>query len=249
MKPNRSFSFLSFISIVIFFTFNSSCTDPEDNPDGSSVGTVKDIDGNQYKTIKIGTQVWMTENLKTTRYNDGTDIPNVISNTQWSNLTTGAYCNYDNLESNATKYGRLYNWHAVSTGKLAPAGWHVPTDVEWTILENYLIANGHNYDGTKVENKIAKSLASTTDWQLSSTKGTPGIYPEGNNSTGFSALPAGYRNYVGTFSNIGNYGLWWSSIEDGSSLAWYRHLTSNNVALGRLNGNEGYGFSVWCIRD
>ncbi|MDD4729737.1 MAG: FISUMP domain-containing protein, partial [Dysgonamonadaceae bacterium] len=120
--------------------------------------TVTDIDDNVYHTVTIGTQVWMVENLKTTKYNDGTSIPLVSDGTAWSNLATPGYCFYNNDAANKSTYGALYNWFTVNTNKLAPTGWHVPTDAESTTLENYLIANGFNYDGTTTGNKIAKSM-------------------------------------------------------------------------------------------
>jgi uncharacterized protein (TIGR02145 family) len=224
-----------------------------DKTDDPSVGTVKDADGNKYNTVKIGSQVWMVENLKTTKYNDGTSIPNVTDNDTWSNLTTGAYCNYVNLESNSSTYGRLYNWYAVNTGKLAPVGWHVPSEDDWTILENYLIANGYNYDGTLDVNKIAKSLCAKTNWALSSEAGTPGYAPENNNRSGFTALPGGYlSNYSGPFNYIGEYGFWWSSTEysNNTDQAYRASLKFNINGLGRSFSNyKGNGFSVRLVRD
>ncbi len=161
------------------------------SPPNTKIG---DIDGNGYHIVKIGNQVWTVENLRTTRYNDGTAIPYVTDNSAWANLSTPGYCYYGNdSAANAVKYGALYNWHAVNTGKLAPEGWHVPTDAEWDTLQNYLIANGYNWDGTTTGNKIAKSMAAKTDWNSSSTAGAPGNDVQSNNSSGFSALPGGYR--------------------------------------------------------
>jgi uncharacterized protein (TIGR02145 family) len=209
-----------------------------------------DNDNNNYKTITIGNQVWTVENLKTTKYNDGSAIPNVTDNVQWSNLTTGAYCSYENKESNVATYGRLYNWDAVNTGKLAPAGWHVPTDDDWTIFENYLIANGYNYDGTKDEDKIAKSLCAKTNWALSTEAGTPGATPENNNSSGFTALPGGYRNDDGGGVNyVGKYGHWWSSTEDGENSAYNRGLNYLHEDLYRFSSPKRCGFSVRLVRD
>ena len=127
---------------------------------------MRDIDDNIYSEIKIGDQVWTVENLRTTKYNDGTAIPHVNENTNWLDLTDGAYCFYENNEtpSKHSKWGALYNWYAVNTGKLAPSGWRVPTDDDWTKLEEYLIANGYNWDGTTSRNKIAKSMAANADW-------------------------------------------------------------------------------------
>ena len=250
MKKRKQFIQLLSIAVLLF-AFATAC-DKTDDPGGDfpSAGTVKDADGNKYNTVKIGNQVWMVENLKTTKYNDGTDILNVTSNTQWADLTTGAYCNYDNLESNAEIYGRLYNWYAVNTDKLAPKGWHVPTDDDWTILENYLIANGYNYDGTLDEDKIAKSLCAKTNWELSDEDGTPGAAPENNNSTGFTALPGGYRDGSdGYFGLIGEYGGWWSSTEDGGYYAHYRSLYYYRKDLNRNHNDKGNGFSVRLVRD
>ena len=251
MKKRKQFIQLLSIAVLLF-AFATAC-DKTDDPGGDfpSAGTVKDADGNKYNTVKIGNQVWMVENLKTTKYNDGTDILNVTSNTQWADLTTGAYCNYDNLESNAEIYGRLYNWYAVNTDKLAPKGWHVPTDDDWTILENYLIANGYNYDGTLDEDKIAKSLCAKTNWELSDEAGTPGAAPENNNSTGFTALPGGFRgNYYGTFFDIGLCGYWWSSTVYYEHYAAYtRGLYYNSEDLYRSPNLKAYGFSVRLVRD
>ncbi len=217
---------------------------------GGGSSTVTDADGNTYNTVTIGTQVWTVENLKTTRYNDGTDIPNVTNNTQWGNITTGAYCNYDNLESNVATYGRLYNWAAVNTGKLAPPGWHVPTEDDFEVLENYLIANGYNYDGTLVLNKIAKSLCAKTNWILMSEIGTPGYEPETNNSTGFTALPGSIRHTHGGFGAPGTGGYFWSSTEKTEIGADYRCLTQHYVSFWSLGYiNKISGVSVRLIKD
>lgn len=243
---------IQLLSMAVFLFAVVTACDKSDDPGGDTPSneTVKDADGNVYNTVKIGNQVWMVENLKTTKYNDDTSIPNVTDNDAWADLSTGAYCNYDNLESNVATYGRLYNWHAVNTGKLAPAGWHVPTDDDWTILENYLIANGYNYDGTKEDNKIAKSLCAKTNWALSSEAGTPGASPENNNSTGFTALPGGGRyNFSGTFFHIGKGGYWWSSTKLGEGNASIRGLNWSNGGLYIGSGYMNDGYSVRLIKD
>jgi uncharacterized protein (TIGR02145 family) len=250
MKKRKQLIHLLFI-VVLLFVMVTAC-DKSDDPGGDSpsAGTVKDADGNKYTTVKIGTQEWTVENLKTTKYNDGSAIPNVTDNNTWIYLTTGAYCNYDNLESNVETYGRLYNWYAVNTGKLAPKGWHVPTDDDWTILENYLIANGYNYDGTKDENKIAKSLCAKTNWTLSSKTGTPGAAPENNNSSGFTSLPGGHRSFTnGTFLNIGKYGYWWSSTENDDYGAYRWRLDYDREGLFGGSVSKKNGFSVRLVRD
>jgi uncharacterized protein (TIGR02145 family) len=213
-------------------------------------GTVTDVDGNVYNFITIGTQTWMVENLKTTKYNDGTSIPLVTDLTAWSILTTPGYCWYNNATANKSIYGALYNWYTVNSGKLAPNGWHVPTDAEWTTLENYLIANGYNYDGTTTGNKIAKSLAATTGWNSYSGTGTIGNDLTKNNSSGFAGLPGGYRDSGGAFGSIGYFGRWWSSSEGSTSNAWFHYLGYYSSDVGRYDGDEmQYGFSVRCLRD
>lgn len=174
----------------------------------STTTVVTDIDGNIYNTVIIGTQTWMVENLKTTKYNDGTSIPIVTDDIAWATLTTSGYCFFNNDVANKSKYGALYNWFTVNTGKLAPTGWHVPTDAEWTILENYLIANGYNYDGTTTGNKIAKSIASTVDWSVSVNVGAVGNDFTKNNSSNFNGLPVGCRNIDGIFYDSSIYGYW-----------------------------------------
>jgi len=214
--------------------------------------TVTDIDGNVYYTVKIGTQTWMFENLKTTRYRNGEAIGTTTPATksisgesapkyQWA---------YNGDESNASKYGRLYTWYAVNDSRnIAPAGWHVASDAEWTTLENYLIANGYNYDGTTTGNKIAKSLAATTDWNSNSSTGSIGNDLTKNNSSGFSALPGGYRGGGGAFYGVGDLGGWWSSTEGSTTIAWFMTLYCDDGSLVWYGSTKSYGFSVRCVRD
>jgi uncharacterized protein (TIGR02145 family) len=212
-------------------------------------GTITDYDGHEYQTVRIGNQVWMTENLKTTRYDDG---------------TISGYFFYDNDSvANAVKYGALYNWHAMASGKLAPTGWHVPDTTEWNILVNYLVLNGYNWDGTTdttVQDKIGKSLAAKTDWNYkigkslaaktdwnySRIEGNVGNDLSSNNSSGFSALPGGYRFSSGSFNHIGYYGFWWSVVPN----AHRRYLGFRHDNIGSLSGdNDEYGLSVRCVKD
>jgi uncharacterized protein (TIGR02145 family) len=205
----------------------------------------KDTDGNNYSTVTIGTQTWMLENLKTTKYNDGTAIPNVTDNSAWFNLVTPGYCWYNNDAAYKNPYGALYNWYTVNTGKLAPKGWRVPSQEDWTLLRNYLIANGYNYDGTTSGNKIAKALTSINSWKSERTvEGTPGSsdYPEKQNSTGFSALPCGSRQEEG-FVAEGYLGLWLSS-QSANCVA----MTGNLCELAIGSNLNSYGLSVRCIK-
>ena len=198
-----------------------------------SEGGCVDIDGNVYKTVQIGTQLWMKENLKTTRYRDGSAIPTNFIDSQWGNTTRGAYAIYDNEPENDKIYGKLYNWYAVADPRgLCPAGWHVPSDAEWTTLENFL--GGTNVAGGKM--KAVSSL-----WQSSNTGAT--------NESGFSGLPGGYRGFNGNFSYIGNYGYWWSSSEYSAANAWFRILYYSLGNSGRNNYLKQDGFSVRCLRD
>jgi uncharacterized protein (TIGR02145 family) len=213
-------------------------------------GTVTDVNSNVYNTVKIGTQVWMAENLKTTKYDDGTAIPNVTGNTEWAALTSGAYCDYSNTPGNSTTYGRLYNWYtidAASNGSksVCPAGWHVPTNGEWLVLTDYLTNNGYGYQGSGSD--IAKSMASTSGWAADPTAGSAGNDKASNNSSGFSALPGGYRNNTGTYSNIGSEGSWWSSVEQTPN-AFYRYISYDiSNVLRNLNSTMS-GFSVRCVQ-
>jgi uncharacterized protein (TIGR02145 family) len=226
----------------------------------NSAGSITDQDGNTYDYLTYGDQVWTVENAEMVTYRDGTPIPQQSFDTDWSNLTTGAWCYYNNDETKP----RLYNWYAVMgiydsasfsdatlRKEFAPEGWHVPSDAEWTTLENHLIANGYNYDGTTTENKIGKAMASNTGWNSSTTTGVPGNDQSTNNSSGFNAFPEGNRNnVVGSFDDEGGIAIFWSSTETNTNLAWFRYLDNDSSVLYR-----GYyvslqnGFSVRFVRD
>ena len=212
---------------------------------------MRDIDGNGYKTVKIGKQIWMAKNLKTTTFNDGTPIPQVTGESEWEDLETPGYCYYNNSTDVKfqKKWGALYNWYSVQTGGLAPKGWRVPTDDDWKVLQNYMVANGHNYNGSKEDNKIAKSLAAKTDWEIDTDAGTPGNNPKNNNKSGFSALPGGYRNGNGDFDYQSDRGYWWSATENGAFYAYNRLLYYDYEGLYRNYYAKKYGFSVRLIRD
>lgn len=195
---------------------------------------VHDIDGNGYDTVHIGTQVWMKQNLKTSKYNNGTTIPNITDNAAWSGLSTGgrAYYNNDSV-TNADTYGALYNWYAVNTGNLCPFGWHVPTDSEWTALVNYL--GGTTIAGGKLKE------AGLTHWNSPNTGAT--------NSSGFTALPGGYRLTSGTYNFIGKLGYWWTSSESTTSDAFRWKLNYDAISISKTSSTKQFGFSVRCLRD
>ena len=200
---------------------------------------IKDYDGNIYSTVKIGTQIWMAENLKTTHYADGTAIPFVTDSTNWAanlggNNTDDAYCYYNNdAGGEAATYGALYTYAAAKDA--CPTGWHLPTDDEWTELTNYIANDGHSgAEGT--------ALKATSGWNSDGN---------GTDDYGFSALPGGLRYYSnGTFDFATHNGYWWSSTENFSgSNAYSRFLFYNHMLVYRLDGNKSYGFSVRCLRD
>ena len=226
---------LILLTLALNWTF-ISCDKDDDSSDNQSTSTVTDADGNVYSTIKIGTQTWMVENLKTTKYNDGTSIPNVTNQTAWNGLTTGAYCYYNNDAAvYGTKYGCLYNWYTVNTEKLAPKGWHVPTDDEWTTLSDFL--GGEDVAGSK--------MTSTTGWDSPNASST--------NSSGFTALPGGYRlDSEGFFDSAGETGCWWSSTECNLSKAWGWGLYEESNSFYQLDRDAASkidGYSIRCIRD
>ncbi len=194
-----------------------------------------DTDGNNYPVILIGTQTWMVENLKTTKYNDGILIPNLTDNAGWMSLTTGAYCWYDNSITNKAKYGALYNWFAVSTEKLAPIGWHVPTDAEWITLIDYL--GGENVAGGKLKE------SGTEHWNSPNTSAT--------NESGFTALSSGYRGILdGKFYDLGRYEHWWSSNSFDANTAWLRTLIFSGSNIYRYDlFSKSRGLSVRCVKD
>jgi uncharacterized protein (TIGR02145 family) len=221
------------------------------------VDTVRDIDGNFYQAVKIGNQLWTVSNLRVVKYNDGAAIPKIINADTWNScLDTkiGAYCYYNNTTNadSIKKYGALYNWYAIDTKKLPPAGWHVPTDAEWTMLENYLVLNGYNWDGTtdtSIYNKIAKSVATKTDWLTSTYAGAIGNNLIANNRTGFSAIPHGLRFCNGQFGFQGGDCYWWIAKEDDSLHAWNRRLAYVSENLNSNCDYKSYGFSVRLLRD
>jgi len=210
-------------------------------------GTVTDIDGNVYNTVVIGNQEWMLENLKVTKYRDGTPIPYVTDNIEWINLSTDAYCTYDNNVSNADTYGYLYNWYAVNDScGLAPAGWHVPTDDDWKELEMYLgmsqsEADDDDWRGTNEGAKLKESGYS--HWTSPNTGAT--------NESGFGALPGGYRTSgtTGGYLDLALHAYFWSSTEYNNYSAWIRLLPYNRTDVRRNYTDKDAGFSIRCVRD
>ena len=221
------------------------CTDPADanydpaaNTDDGSCASNScssiEFDDYTYSVVEIGDQCWFAENLRTTVYADGSAIPEVTGNSAWTGLSTGARCDYNNNAANAGTYGRLYNWYAVDNASgLCPNGWHVPTDGEWTALEDYITAQGFN--GTE-----GTALKSTSGWSSGGN---------GTDDFGFSAFPGGFRRSTGGgFLYAGWYGTWWSSSPSGGD-AWRRYLIYNHPDIIRNFSSPRFGFSVRCLRD
>jgi uncharacterized protein (TIGR02145 family) len=195
--------------------------------------TVSDYDGNTYGVVRIGTQLWMQENMKTTKLNDGTAIALTGGTSEWSSLTTSGYCWYNNNISYKNTYGALYNWYTVSSGKLCPSGWHVPTVDDWSTLENYL--GGSSPAGGKLKE------TGTTHWTSPNTGAT--------DEYNFTALPGGLRTNTGAFQNINSYGYWWTSTVEASPDVYYRHIQNDSDKLFWAYKNEKHGMSVRCNKD
>ena len=215
-------------------SINFSCIG---NPIGSFGPCIKDIDGNVYKTVIIGKQRWMAENLKTSKYNDGTAIPNVTDNKQWFKLKTGAWAYYNNDTSNNLKYGKLYNWYVVSpttnvNKNVCPTGWHVPTTDEWFVLNDYL-------DHYSPESKMEE--VGTTSWN------SPNV--EATNSSLFTGLPGGLRSDI--FLDIGINGNWWSSssFKTDSGIEYNDFFMLEHDGFGMENIGRMCGLSIRCLKD
>ena len=210
------------VFIILFYHLSSICQ------------TVTDIDNNKYTTIKMGDQIWMSQNLNVTHFKNGDVIPEVINQREWQEAWINkkpAWCNPNNINNLTSTYGKLYNWHAVKNSRiLAPSGYHIPSDLEWSLLTEYL--GGEEIAGFKMK--------STSGWANGGN---------GDNSSLFNGLPGGYCYNNGNFYNMTENGYWWSSSESNTNLAWSRNLYKYNTKVGRFNDYKKYGFSVRCLRD
>jgi uncharacterized protein (TIGR02145 family) len=219
---------LFFLQACLFTHCHRQFTEPNDK-----TGIMTDIDGNVYETVKIGTQVWMAENLKVTHYRNGDAIPDVTDSLIWQILTIGACCVYDNSEENVPVYGYLYNWYTVSDSRnITPAGWHVPTDAEWETLVDYL--GGTSSAGGKLKE------TGEDHWNSPNT----GAVNEG----GFTALPGGFRSVDGDFYSMGNYAYFWS-LSESDDYAWCLALCCDYSRIQRAGYSKLGGFSVRLVRD
>jgi uncharacterized protein (TIGR02145 family) len=228
----------TYFLILIVLVAASSCKKDDTNPSPKPVITpsnkVTDIDGNVYDTIKIGSQVWLMEDLKATHYRDGSSIPGVADSAQWSNLLTGASCSYNNDSNNEKIYGRLYNWYAVTNpAGISPVGWHIPTDSEWTILINYL--GGQYAAGGEMKSE-------STLWGASNVGAT--------NSSSFTSIPAGTRySRNGTFYDMGKYAYYWTSTPYNINGAFSIGIIDGSAGVYRYEYGKTSGFGCRCVKD
>jgi len=228
MKGNISSSMVLMVAGVLF-NLATGCDNKDESPDPAS-----DIEGNTYKTIRIGSQVWMAENLMTATLSDGTEIPDVTDAIDWSELTTPGLCWYDNDETaNKETYGALYNYYAVNSGKLCSAGWHVPSRDEWQKLREALGDTLTGGGKLKEEGML--------HWKTPNTGAV--------NATGFTGLPAGIRYFEGTFNSVTFFTSFWSSTESDIDKGWYLSLYYSDAATVMNTISKKDGFSVRCIKD
>jgi uncharacterized protein (TIGR02145 family) len=230
MNKRKRISYFLMIMVGVAIIFMNSCKKVSDS------AAISDIDGNQYSSVTIGTQTWMVENLKTTRLNDGTEIPVIKNAAAWGNLSTPGYClyNYDETGYKDT-YGVLYNWFTVNTDNLCPVGWHIPTDAEWEALTISL--GGEGVAGSKL-----RGSGMMSHWGGGNMMGV-------TNETGFTALPGGFCSSIGMFNGIANNGYWWSATENNDANAWYRFMVNDNTRFNRGYGLKLQGCSVRCLMN
>lgn len=215
-------------SIFFAFVFLSIST----ISNGQQFGTFKDPrDGITYKTIKIGTQIWMAENLITSKFRNGDAVPEAKKDEEWV-VKKAAWCYYDNDPKNGVKFGKLYNWHAMMDPRgLAPEGWHMPSAEEWETLATFL--GGIEPAGTKMKSK--------SGWNENGN---------GSNDSGFSGLPGSLRYDDGQFNDIGRMGYWWSTTPNAMrTLSYTLNLSNSYMGWGQGHANETYGFAIRCIKD
>lgn len=231
-KSSRIANHLILITLLLFIV--SSCKKDD-------TITVTDKDGNVYSAVPIGNQIWMTENLRTTKFCDSTKITLITNNSTWSTTTIAAYCWYNNDVANKDLYGAIYNWYAVGTKKLCPVGWHVPSHAEFKILEMNLGMTQKSADSTGWRGTDqGRRMKSKTGWKSGGN---------GTNSSGFSGLPGGYRwAQTGEFFNLGELSYWWTSTE-GNSLGYYRRLDYNQIKVYAEGVKKTGGKYVRCIKD
>ncbi|HEX6223333.1 MAG TPA: fibrobacter succinogenes major paralogous domain-containing protein [Chryseolinea sp.] len=219
--------------LILIVSLLSACGDDDDGNGGPDFQHVQDIEDNVYPAVAIGSQVWMADNLKVTKYNDGTDIPYKTDNDNVGSLTTGAFSYYNKDVANSSLYGALYNWHSIATGKLCPSGWHVPSDAEWSTLINFL--GGEDIAGGPLK------VITTAFWNAPNEGAT--------NDSGFSAMPAGYLYDNSTYYSLGNVTHWWTSTESDDDSAWDRYVTYKDAKALKGEYSKKVFYSCRCVKD
>lgn len=263
-KLNRIYS-LALTAVLLISIANSSKADNnklQNNHKSQEINFVTDVEGNVYTIVIIGDQEWMAENLRTTKYSDGTDILANLSDADWKNDRSGAYVTFSHnmingLDSDSAvmaAYGVLYNWYAVVNERgLCPAGWRVPTNAEWLHLTDYLIDTYADITSVNVGNKLKSCRQANSPKSADcNTTEHPRWFPDsvhyGTDDFDFSALPGGYRFAYDGLYNIGSLGGWWTSTEDSPTNAWVRFMRYNSGYVNRLSYDKSSGFSVRCVR-
>jgi len=235
MKQEKPFLNSTLIAISLVLMLALGCKKEEDI-NIQYQDSVTDVDGNEYKTVLIGSQIWMAENLNVTKYRDGSKIENITDNLEWKNTTTGACCDYKNATTNSTTYGKLYNFYAIADSRnICPVGWHIPTDDEWTELINS-VGDKDNAGGKLKEE-------GTLHWNPN------GINEGAVDSRGFTALPAGTRGDDGRFYDLNQMSVWYSSTVDPNNSVIVFATYSSYELISKCNSAKNLGFSVRCVKD
>ena len=256
MKKSRLILLIVVVLTAVFYSCSednspggksSNNTGGNNNTGGCAGGPtiVSDIDGNVYNVVSIGNQCWMKENLKTTRYKNGTPLPTGLSDAQWQATTSGACADYNNDSTKTAVYGKLYNWYAVAdTNGLCPTGWHEPEDWEWNVLVKTIDTSADTSCNNCIQSQTAGGAMKEiglTHWASPNTGAT--------NNSGFTGLPGGVRFGSGAYGFVGYYGYWWSATQFSSADAYFRYLDCSSSGVSRSSYEEAFGFSVRCVRD
>jgi len=234
--PVKVFNSAILLSIIlILFSCEYPAAPPPEIDHTGEIDTIVDIDGNKYKTVGIGTQIWMAQNLKVTKLNDGTEIPEAKVDEEWRTPRTPKFCWYDNDYLNYQRYyGALYNFYSVSSGLLCPVGWHVPGKSEWKTLANYMGGYG-------------KAAGKLKDYNGNFWLGPNNCV---ENNFGFAALPGGIRHdFNGTFYHLGTDGYWWTASSKDEFRAYIVFMQNESMQLSENEARQGDGYSVRCIKN
>lgn len=217
----------------------------------ASAGIIKDGDGNEYQTVKIGNQTWMAEHMRATKYIDGSAIPRIQDKAGWANRATPAMCSYNGMADpdSLKRFGMLYNWHTINTKKLNIEGWHIPSGAEWMALQNHLIANGGNFDGSTSGNKVGKAMAGMTDWATATKAGAVGNDQAKNNKSGFGAAPTGFRDQGGNFTSMGSRCIMHATDTKENTFGYFADIDAASETLRYSDDWMSMGFLVRLVKN